>query len=161
MSELQPGQQYASYPRGQIAAGDPDRLEALGEGYYGLVWPLLASFAAFILAIWLMDSAGPLGCVLLLLAVVGVGTLSSYPSIRKASYGAGWSRSTASMVAVLVGFGSLGAGMLGIMCVMSVFAGKIRDFGVRGGKWDFRKRDIDAAVAMLRSRAEPPAALTD
>lgn len=162
--------QYVGYQRPGYDSGfqnDPDRLQALMEGYYGLSWSFLATVLTVIAVVALgltvagpdsrNDDLGALFGVLVFVAPVVVAGATSYRCNKKIAFGAGWSNGTAILASVLIGVGAVCYGIVGFIVMQTIALGQIKKFGVRGGFLGVRKKDIKARIEQLRAaKVAPP-----
>lgn len=160
-SNVPPVQAYAAYPRAMSTPnyGSPDKLEALMEGYYGLNWVFLAlvlcGALTLIVAFLTQDSSMALPLIILT-AVVGIAFVGwvGYKYIKKIGFGLGWQPSAAIWVTIGLLLGSCIVSPILVFIVLQLMAmGEIKNYGIKGGFFGIRKKDIKARLAQLRQQS--------
>lgn len=151
---------YAAYPRGggdPRPFGSPDKLEALMDGYYGLNWAFIGFVVLAIVgfSVLVASDASPMGLVvgfgILFIALVSLVALT-YPCTKKIGFGLGWASSTPLLVSILLGVSAVVVSPIIAIIVLQLIAmGGIKSYGVKGGFFGVRKKDVKAKIDELRS----------
>jgi len=154
-----PPPQFAAYPRPQFY-GDPSKLQALSDGYFGLNTVFLYNFGLAIL----LNVVGRIpnfefGLILFLISIPLIGLVVgylSYPKNKLIGYGCNWSKHGPLTASILMGLNSaLCCGIIGYVVVQNIALKEMRKYGVRGGAFGLRKRDVQAVVDALNSEQHP------
>ena len=146
--------QYAGYTRANQTGGSPEKLEALGSGYFGLNWVFLFHF------LWLTvgmvtivattngsDLGSGLAGIFYLLTLVLIPFIG-YRQVKKIGFGMGWSSVLSIIFSALLGV----VGIIMYIVLQMSAASEIGRYGIRrsfmGG---FKRKDIAAAVAAMKA----------
>jgi len=133
MSETPP-QKFVAYPRETVATyGTPEKLEALGKGYFGLSIAFVANVVLFF-AVQFCAVVGMaavfLGIVVLFAAVIAL----TIPHNKNIAYGKGWSKSQAWIASVLMGINSvICCGIIGYSVMQSQAMNEMKRYCVKPG----------------------------
>ncbi|MEA2553590.1 MAG: hypothetical protein QOJ65_1766 [Fimbriimonadaceae bacterium] len=174
MSELPPNapspshpQQFVGYTRPGATYGDPERLKALADGYYGLntvfvvnvLWAVAMGFALAALVV----PFGIFGALAFSTVLTGllIGSLV-HPKNKLIAYGANWNPGSARTASILMALNSaLCCGILGYMVVQNLAMVEMKKYGLKAGLFGVRRRDVETAMERLRTAklAPPPPAV--
>jgi len=169
---IPPPQQYGQYyrpPAAYVFQGDPDKLQALADGYFGLniafIINIVLNFAigfgvpAALTASSLYERRGgwgPAGWLIYFAgwAILGVSVaFLTYPHNKRIAFGMGWSSSPPLIASILMAINSVVCcGIIGYSIMQQLAAGQIKLYGVKRAFMGYRKKDVEAAVEDLRSR---------
>jgi hypothetical protein len=144
----------SNYPRPALMPqfGTADKLEALGEGYFGLssVFALnfIAAIGVYMVSRETRDPFEVLGMAAAVLLIVGV---ASYFPNRKIAFGMGWASGSAVLASICISFFSWFCfGVLGYAIIQSIAAREIRRYGIKPGLLGIKKPVLKQAVEQLR-----------
>ena len=148
---------YVAYPRSSDQYGSADRLQALGEGYYGLNWVFLINILAS-LVVYLFARLGWTGYFASLFVEVVLITVLIYRQNLKIAFGKGWSQSVGGVVSLLMGLSSaLCCGIFGYIIMQQIASSEMKRYGLKSGFLGVKRRNWQAAVEALRASASMPA----
>ncbi len=152
MSDVPPPQ-FTSYPRGAIY-GSSEKLEALYKGYFGLNKIFLVNVIIALVINAAFRSTGNvvilLGGMLALFVVVVAGTL---PFNKQIAIGKDWQPGQAILASILMGINSaLCCGIIGYVVMQQLASTEIKKYGLKVGFGGFKKKELEAAIANLRSQ---------
>jgi hypothetical protein len=158
-----PPPQYAAYPRAPgggtaYPPGSADKLKSLADGYFGLNNVFIVNLALALGARGIQTTArsseaalGLIGVTILALGIV-VG-LMSYPYNKKIAFGMDWSPGNAVLASILMALNSaLCCGIIGYVVMQSIAMGRMKTFGVTGGTFGAKKKDVYAQVDAIRAQ---------
>ncbi len=160
MSDVPPPPKYVAYPRGEtgLLYGSADKLQALGEGYFGLN---MAFFLNVLLAVGvtLLAQAGWIAYLLGVLAIFLLIAFLTYPYNRKIAFGKGWADGYAVLTSVLMGLNSaLCCGIIGYVVMQQFASSEMKRYGLASGAFGIRKNVWRAMVEQRRNieAMDPP-----
>ncbi|HLK13236.1 MAG TPA: hypothetical protein VKT78_00390 [Fimbriimonadaceae bacterium] len=141
----------SNYPRpSQFQGLPPDRLRALGEGYFGMNWVCLANLLCLI-GVFFLASQFPSAMAWFFLTQMTIIVAVSYPQAKRLTYGFGSAPAMAYIVPVLLAFNSfICLGLLGFALVMSRVKSFLVDEGY-GPKFLSSRKQFEAFMAGLES----------
>ena len=154
------GPEYAAYPRGDtLPPGSADQLKALRDGYFAVNLVFYVNVALILGLLWATDRfwerfrwVFPVGLAVLCLVI---GSLSYSLLSKKIGYGANWNPGVAVLVALFMGMSSIGCcGLIGYVSLQSQAAAELRKYNLKSGVLGFRKKDVEALVAELRTQED-------
>jgi hypothetical protein len=155
--------QYAAYPRyaGAPVYGDPDKLQALADGYFGLniafLFNVLLAIALSGIVTALQEPAAWLiGWLIMLIAI----TFITLPHNKRVGEGKGWGQSVPLVVSILIGLNSIFCcGAIGYVVVQMIAIDEMKKHGIKGGTFSLRKKVVEEHIRVLRQaqmQAPPP-----
>jgi len=153
-----PPPEYAGYTRG--GGSDPNQLQALADGYFGLNQVFLIN-VVMVIAINVATRSifsWPLfiGCVVVVFAVITALTL---PKNKLIGEGLGWGPNGPMIASILMGLNSaLCCGIIGYAVVQNMAAKKMKEFGITGGTFGIKKNLVYARIEQLRAQQSMPSA---
>jgi hypothetical protein len=153
--EQPPPQGYVEYPRDQ-SPGSYQQLKDLTDGYFGLNNAFLINLLLSLAGNAYFRTAGAgadLGLNLAFLAVVAVVVFfATLGPNKRLGAGLGWSPSGPTLASVLVALNSaLCCGIIGYIVLQSMAMKRIRDYGLKGGFFGLKKKDVEARLAQLET----------
>ena len=150
------------YPRDQGSQfGSAEKLRALSEGYFGLNWVFLLNVVMALAArgIGLVATTPETAMVLLLCAfgaIFLVIAFATYPYNKKIAFGKGWEPSMAILASILMGLNSaLCCGIIGYVVMQQIAYAEMKKYGLKGGFFGLRKKDIEQRIAELQQMPAP------
>lgn len=166
---------YAAYPRQgpmPIVVGDPNRLLALSDAYFGLSWVFVINFLSLIISSVITGfMAGEFGDVSrvdpqmglvavyfpFVITAIVIGFVSFRPSV-KATYGMGWNSGTPYIASFLMAAQSwVCCGAIGCVIFQMLLSTEMKKYGVNSSPFGgVKKRDILAVVQQMRQQYQPP-----
>lgn len=155
--EIAPPPQFAGYTRNygaQPVVGSPDKLEALGKGYFALSWLFALHFVLLfvgmitVMSVFAGDQTGPIALMTYVVLVMGIVAIACHRIMKPVCFGMNWSPVWAVLVAIFIPF----AGIIGYIVVQLLISGEIAKYRVKtrflGG---YKKKDIKATVEAMRA----------
>jgi hypothetical protein len=141
--------------------GDPDRLKVLAEGYFGLNYVFMANVLLAVGARGLQLGVNPseaLTAVLIAVVVLFVLiAVLTYPFNRKIGIGMGWNPGMAALASILMGLNSaFCCGIVGYVVMQAIASTEMKKFGLKGGVFGMKKKDVERRIAELRSTSTTP-----
>ena len=163
-SDPTPPSQFVQYPREtiQLAYGSIEKLEALGEGYFGLGYVFVLNVFILVLMTALdmnhqkdFNVAVPL--IILIIAV------ASYPYNVRIAFGKGWPVWKTLLASTLMGLNSaLCCGVVGYIIMQHIAMSEMYRYGLSGSMFGLRKKVFQVRVDALRAaQAKPTATIQD
>jgi len=150
MSETPPVK-YISYPRGDYFArtyGSADRLEALGEGYFGMT---RVAGINFVISLLLLPFIASWASVLVVIGIVGAIFLLTQPYARKLGQGLDWPQNKADKVALAMGInGCLVFGLIGYFILEHIARKELVRYGIRAAWSGVSKPEFKRAIKARR-----------
>ena len=157
-----PPPQFVAYPRGTGPQGDPDRLQALADGYFGLntvfyvnvVLLLSVVYGIPLLFVSLFESSPGVGLVIypvaILILFIVIGFLV-YPKAKRIGEGLGWAPAGAVVAAILIAMNSVVCcGAVGYVIVQQMAYTEMKKYGLRSKFLGVPKKKVVARIAELR-----------
>lgn len=146
--------QYAAYPRYQSATvyGDPDKLQALSDGYFGLniafLFNVLFAVAANGVVTVIQEPVVWLAVLPILMIAI---TFITLPHNKKIGQGKGWGPSVPLVVSILMGLNSaFCCGIIGYVVVQMIAIDEMKKHGIKGGTFSLRKKVVEEHIRVLR-----------
>src|SRR5579862_9475221 len=155
-----PPEGHAQYYRGGPPPyGTADKLEALAKSYYAISWVFVANLFAFWGIVFGMgaiaalilgpDVSTPKGSTVMgvmIIATYGIillgFSIGPYPLYKRVGFGMGWSKNGPIVCSVLMGINSILCGIIGYVVLQQLVFAEMKKYGVRGGFFGTRKKDI-------------------
>jgi hypothetical protein len=154
-----PPPKFVAYPRPDLASGygTVDKLQALGEGYFGLsnVFALNVLIAVLVGCSGVTNSLEilALGIVMMFAAIFFI----SLPYTKKVAFGKGWPEWKAKMAAILIGLNAvLCCGIVGYSVLQSIAMAEMKKYGVQPGYFGLSKKQFMAFVNKRRESERFP-----
>lgn len=155
---------YVAYPRGDqpFSYGDPDRLQALADGYFGLNNIFILNIALALGARGLSTTAKSpeqaLGLYAgLIVAMFALIAFLTYPHNKKIGFGKNWPSGNAVLASILMGINSaLCCGIIGYVVMQIIAANERKRYGLKGSAFGFKKKDVKAYVDQMRLQRSQP-----
>lgn len=154
MAQPPPGG-FVEYPR-EGPTGSYQQLKDLTDGYYGLNNAFLVNVVLAVAGNGYFRTVGadsPLVLNLAFLAVVAIVVFfATLGPNKKLGAGLGWSPSGPALASVLVALNSaLCCGIIGYIVLQSMAMKRIRDYGLKGGFFGLKKKDVQARLDALQA----------
>lgn len=157
MADANPPPQYAAYPRASaVPYGSPEKLKALGEGYYGLNWAFLINIVLGFVVNYTVSYGGIRYFLVLAPVLLLVIAAITYPSTKKIAFGMGWAPGYAILASLLIGLNAvLCCGIIGYIVMQMIASNEMKRYGLKPGMLGIRKRDWKAAIAAMETAVPP------
>ena len=154
-----PPQQYAAYPRLQQGAafGDPDKLQALADGYFGLNMVFLLNILLAVAANGVVTlTEEPVVWLIVLPVLLIVIIAATLPPNKKIAFGKGWAPSGAWIASILMGLNSaFCCGIIGYVVMQMIAIDEMKKYGIKGGSFSLKKKAVQEQIQLLRQSQTP------